>query len=337
MRPDATCRLQNLTDVTALRLRRRASGPRGATLPRQDACRGKSARRRRSLREAGSERIPAAAVGVERPAGRQVGDDDEPTLGEALGGEVEEGPVLARRPEAAAEGAGPLPARDAGQEGELASVLGDDAHVLSQADGEGNVVVVEEFQPLGADELPVGEQDRDRGGREMREVALQQGDARGHRAGALPRQHRPEQRHAEAARHHREHEVVHLARSDRPVRPVEREGPSPRRPDQPDEERQRPVLAEAHVLEEPQQPPTGRRPLHASAPCAGDVAEVHRPRVDHPHEEQAERLHAALAHRHMRAHKAFESGDGSVRHPDVSLVGVVQKITSSRSQPPTVV
>ena len=167
----------------------------------------------------------------------------------------------------------------------------------------------------------------------MREVAPDEGDARVRRAVPLPGQHRPEERHAEAARHHREHQVVHLARPDRPVRPVEHQGPAPRRPDQPRDERQRPVLAEARVLEEPLQPPVGRRRPHAAAAFAGDVPEVDRAGADDADDQQAERFETALAERHVRAQKAFEGGDGSVRHPDVSLDGVVQKITSSRPQP----
>jgi hypothetical protein len=209
--------------------------------------------------------------------------------------------------------------------------------VLAQADGEGDTVIVEEFEPVGADELAVREQDADGRGREVREVAPDQGDARRGRAVPLPGQHRPEERHAEAAGHHGEHEVVHLSRPDRPVRPVEHQGPASRRPHQARDERQRPVLAEAHVLEEPLQPPVGRRRPHAPAPFASDMAEVDRAGTDDADDEQAERLETALAERDLRAQKVFEGGDGTVRHPDVSLVGVVQKITSSRPQPAPVV
>jgi hypothetical protein len=84
---------------------------------------------------------PPAAVGGERAPGRQVGDDGQPAVREALGGEGEGGPARAPRPEAAAEGAGPLRPVQAGEEGELAAILGDDAQVLPQADGEGNTVI----------------------------------------------------------------------------------------------------------------------------------------------------------------------------------------------------
>ena len=77
---------------------------------------------------------PPAAVGGERTPGWQVGDDDEPPVGEALGGEAEGRPARAPRPQAAAEGAGlPRPVR-AGVKGELAAVLGDHAEVLPEAD-----------------------------------------------------------------------------------------------------------------------------------------------------------------------------------------------------------
>lgn len=240
-------------------------------------------------------------------------------------------PVLALRPEAAADGAGALPPLHTGEAGELAAVVGDDAEVFPEADGEWDIVIVEEFEPRGADERAVGEQDADGRGREMREVALDERDARGHRRVPLPRQHRPEERRPEPARHDGEDDAVHFLRPDRPVGPVARQRPGPCRPG---EKRQRPGLAEAHVLEEPLQPALGRRRLHAPAPLAGDVAEFHGPRADHADDQQAERLDTGSC----RAPRSKPSGDdGSVRHRDVSLVGVVQKITSSRPQPTRVV
>ena len=67
------------------------------------------------------------------------------------------------------------------------------------------------------------------------------------------------------------------------------------------------------------------------------MPEVDRAGADDADDQQAERLETALAERDLRAQKVFEGGDGTVRHRDVSLDGVVQKITSSRSQPAPVV
>lgn len=49
-----------------------------------------------------------------------------------------------------------------------AAVLKDNNKVLLHADGKGDVVFDKEFKPLVPDELPVGEQDPDRGGAEDR-------------------------------------------------------------------------------------------------------------------------------------------------------------------------
>jgi hypothetical protein len=185
--------------------------------------------------------------------------------------------------------------------------------VLAQPDGEGDIVVVEEFQPVGADELPVGQELADGRGGKMGEIALDQRDADRGRAVAAARQQGPDERHPEVARHHGEHQIVHLPRPDRPLRPVEHQGPAAARPEQPRDQRQRPVLAEADVLEEPLQPAVGRRRERSPRPLAGDVAEVHRASADHADDQQAECLPAGLAQPDVRAQKAFEGGDGTVR------------------------
>ena len=172
---------------------------------------------------------PALAVGGERGAGRQVGDDDQPLGREALDGEVELrgglGVLAAVGPEPGAERPGLPGAAQAGEQRELAAVRGDDAQVLAQPDGEGDIVLVEEFQPVGADELPVGQQLADGRGREMGEIALDQRDADLGRAVAAARQQGPDQRHPEVARDEGEHQIVHLPRPDRPLRPVEHQRP----------------------------------------------------------------------------------------------------------------
>ena len=57
-----------------------------------------------------------------------------------------------------------------GKEREIAAVRGGDAQIFTQADRKGDIGIVEEFDPVGPDELPVGEQQPDRRGREMREI-----------------------------------------------------------------------------------------------------------------------------------------------------------------------
>ena len=47
----------------------------------------------------------------------------------------------------------------------------DDAEILPQADGEADIVIVEEFQPLRPDELAIGQEQADARGREAGEIA----------------------------------------------------------------------------------------------------------------------------------------------------------------------
>jgi len=130
-----------------------------------------------------------------------------------------------------------------------------------------------------------------------------------------------------------EDEEVHVAPADLPVGPVERQRPVAAQPEHLADQRQRPVGSEIDMLEEPLQPAVGRGDLHAPRTLAGDVAEVDRPGADHADHEKAERLQTGLAQVDTRPQNRGEGGDGSVMHPDVPLVGVVQKITSSRPQP----
>ena len=171
--------------------------------------------------------------------------------------------------------------------------------VLAQPDGEVDVVIVEEFQPSGPDELPRRQQQTDRRGRKPREVARDQRDpgAGGAVAGALD--HRPDKRDPEAPGHHREHEVIDVAHPDLPGGPVERQHPRPLRPNQSCDERRSPVLARIGVLEEPLQPAIRRGDLHPAPRLAGDMAEVDGARRHHAHHEHAERLQAALAEADM--------------------------------------
>lgn len=171
--------------------------------------------------------------------------------------------------------------------------------VLAQADREWDIVIVEGFQPLGADELAIRQQDPDRRRREIREIACHQRDPGRGRAVARPVEQGPEQRNPEAPGDHREHEVVHVARPDLPGRPIERERPRALWSDQARDDRRRPVRTEIDVLEEPLQPAVGRCDLHAACARAGDVAEVDRARADHAYDEHAERFQAALAEADM--------------------------------------
>ena len=106
---------------------------------------------------------PALAVGLERGAGGSVGDDDQPLAPDELRGEVEQRRacgVLAGA-EAGVEEAAAAGAMQAGAEHEFVPGLVGDAQIVPQADGEGDVVIVEELEPLGADELAVAQQDAD--------------------------------------------------------------------------------------------------------------------------------------------------------------------------------
>jgi len=218
----------------------------------------------------------------------------------ANGGEVEERPVGGTiGPEAGAEDAGPAAMAEAGEEGEFNAVLGDHTQVLAQADREGDIVIVEKSQPFGADELSVAEQEPDRRGREVRQVAPHQRDPRRGAAAARPIEQRPDERNPEAAGDDREHEIVHVARPDLPVGPVEHQRPSARRTDELRDQRHRPVGSEIDVLEKPLQPAIGRGDLHASPRFGGDMAEVDRARPDHAHDKHAKRLQPRLAEAYM--------------------------------------
>jgi hypothetical protein len=239
----------------------------------------------------------------------------------ANGGEVEDRPVGgAIGPEAGAEDAGPVAVAQAGEEGEFGAVLGDHAQVVAQADRERDVVIVEECQPLRADELPVGEKEPDCRGREVRQIAPHQRDPGLCGAVARPVEQRPEERNPEAPGDDREHEVVHVVRPDHPVGPVEHQRPGALRADHLRDERHRPVGSEVDVLEEPLQPAVGRGDQHASSRPGGDVAQVDRARADHAHHEHAERLQPRLA-----------DADMAPLHPDGAMThGMILAMESSR-------
>jgi hypothetical protein len=238
----------------------------------------------------------ALAVGLERGAGGPVGDDDQPLALDVPGGEVEErhaGGVLAGA-EAGVEDAAAAGAMQAGVERELMAGLVGDAQVVPDADGEGDIVIVEELQPLGADELAVAQEEADARDREMRQIAVHQRDAVGARAAAAVGQQRPEERHAPAPGDRGEHRVVHLAPADLPVGAVEHQGPA-LGPERGRQQRRGPVRREGEELEEPLQPPIRGGRLHPPAARGGDVPEVHRPRADRADDQEAEGLEPALA------------------------------------------
>lgn len=58
-----------------------------------------------------------------------------------------------------------------------AAVIEGDGHVDLHADGEGDIVFIEEIHPFGADELAVGEQAADGGGGKQHQIAPHQRDA----------------------------------------------------------------------------------------------------------------------------------------------------------------
>jgi len=101
---------------------------------------------------------PSLAVCVERLAGRLVGGDDEPlTARERFGGEAEAvASALSAGAEPAAEVLAPPAPVQAGLQREFVAILGCDAQVATQANGEGDVVFTQEIGPCMAPRLRGG-------------------------------------------------------------------------------------------------------------------------------------------------------------------------------------
>ena len=139
---------------------------------------------------------PAFAIGGQRPARGDVGDDDQPFVAEALRGEGEERRVVSlrilARAETCLEEAGAPGSAEPGEQREIAAVLGRDPQVLAQADREGDIGIVEKFDPVGPDELSIREQQPDARSREMREIPPQQRDPGRGRAVARALEQRPD-------------------------------------------------------------------------------------------------------------------------------------------------
>ena len=77
-----------------------------------------------------------------------------------------------------------------------------------------------------------------------------------------------------------------------------------------DQKRQRPIPVQADMPEDALKPATGLGGLHPTRPLAGDVAEVHAAGADHADDDQAERLHTALAEIDLGAQDLQEDGYG---------------------------
>jgi len=274
----------------------------------------------------------AFAAGGEGLVRGDIGDDDQPFGPGALRGEVEKRRVVGlrvlARAETRLEEAGAPGPVEPGEQREIATLFGGDAQILAHADREGDIGIVEEFDPIGADELAIRQQKPDARGREMREMTPQQRDPGRGRAVARALEQGPEQRNPEAPGDDREHEVVHVVRPDLPVGPVERERPAARRSDQARDDRNRPVRSEIHMLEEPLRPAAGRGDQNASPPFGGDMAEIDGARADHAHDEHAQRLHAAPAEPDMASQRPGEGGNGLMRH------GTILATESSRRTDP---
>jgi len=273
----------------------------------------------------------AFAVGGEGGAGRSVGDDDEEFAAlKTLGGEVQPeraGGIVAdqRGPEGA--DAATFPQQRA--QGEATAVLCGHDELLLHADGERDIVFVEEVHPFDPDELPIREQEPDARGTEDRQVTLHQPDARGGvAAAAVVVEHAPHQRRPRPPRDHRQHQDVDVARAELPLGTVKRQMPRPDKSQEPDHQRRRPIRSETDMLEEPLQPTVGRGDLRRRRPLAGKMTEVDRAGADHTDDEQAQRLQPALAQSDMRPQDLLEGGNGTVMHRAILWS------ESSRQSPP---
>ncbi|MBW8907886.1 MAG: hypothetical protein JF620_02425 [Mesorhizobium sp.] len=131
------------------------------------------------------------------------------------------------------------------------AVFKGDGHVDLHADGEGDIVFVEEIHPFGADELTVGEQAADGGGGKQAEITAHQRDAVAGVGVALMRQQGEQQRHPEATGDDGQHQDVDVARSELPVGAIERQIFGPLQVEHMHHEPRRHGLVEPGELEEP--------------------------------------------------------------------------------------
>ncbi len=105
---------------------------------------------------------PALAVGVAGGAGLGIGGEDQPlappiTVPEGLGDEAQAvAPMVFAGAEPTGKHLGALAPVEAVVEGEFMTILGSDAQVTAQADGEGDVVFTQEIGPGMAPRLRGG-------------------------------------------------------------------------------------------------------------------------------------------------------------------------------------
>lgn len=158
--------------------------------------------------------------------------------------------------------------------------------VLLDADGEWDLVVDQEFDPIGANELAIGEQQLDRGRAEQAQIALHQFDALAAVAVALAIDHRPQQRHAEAPRHDGQHENVDVLAADLPVGAVERQVFGPRQVQHPYHDLCDNRLIQPDRFEKSLQAPVVRPVLRRSREMARNMAQIDRTALDQPHNER---------------------------------------------------
>lgn len=173
--------------------------------------------------------VPSPAVEVEAArAVVEIGCDNQQfAVPDALRGELQ---FAFRDRFHAAEPARPCSAAVLSQEGgEIAHtpVFALEPHVFLEADHEGDVVFIQEFDPLRADELPIRQDRLDRGRAEEAHVHFHQIDPLLGVGTATVIEQCPHQGHPKPACHDRQDENVHLARSERPLCPIKRKQPWP--------------------------------------------------------------------------------------------------------------
>lgn len=106
-----------------------------------------------------------------------------------------------------------------------AAVVALEPHLFLEADHEWEIVFVEEFDTIRADELSVCQERLDRGRAEEAHIPFHQSDPlRGVKTTSVLEQC-PHRGYPEPTCHECQNETVYLARSKRPLRPIEREQP----------------------------------------------------------------------------------------------------------------
>lgn len=172
---------------------------------------------------------PPFAVGFESSARGNIRRNDEPFVTKPLCDEIEERCIACRSvlagADPGAEGPAALGAAKARAQGQVVPVLGGDTQALLQANGKGDIVILEELQPCGAGELTIGKQHANGRGRKVVEIALDQGNARVCVGTATSFDQVPDQGHPETAGDNGEHQIVHLGPPDLPLGSVERQMP----------------------------------------------------------------------------------------------------------------